>query len=259
MKDGDDVFIVESELDAAVLHEKGYIAVSVINGKQNKIELEVLNKLKKAARIFLVGDQDATGQTCMNNMAQLLPPEKIFRMNFSDAKDVGELVVAWDGMESIYGTFNERWDKIRATSMASWVTKNIPFISQLSDKPQEWIVDRLLPEKGYLIIAAKYGAMKSLSALHMAHGIATGQPVWGREALRPTACLYLDRENPEATINERRKNMGIPDNVIHYWGDWNEGKPVPNLDDPRLEEFAAKEGSHHHRLADRLARRGVGK
>ena len=241
VKDGDDVYVVESELDAAMLHQFGYVAVSVINGKQKQIELEVLNRLKKAGRIFLVGDQDAPGQICMNNLAPLLPPEKTFRMNFEDAKDIGELVIAWDGLENFLGTFNERWDKIRATSMASWVSKNVPFISQLSDKPQEWIVDRLLPENGYLLVTGKFGGQKSLSALHMAHGIATGEPVWGREVLRPTPVLYIDRENPQATVSERRTRLGMPPNVVHYWGDWTEGAETPNLDDPRIEEFAVRE------------------
>ena len=53
--------------------------------------------------------------------------------------------------------------------------------------------------------------------------------------------LYIDRENPQETIGVRRANLGIPDNQIRYWGDWTDGKETPNLDDPRLAEFAIKE------------------
>ncbi len=73
---GCDVYVVESELDAAVLHENGYIAVSVVNAKQSQLEPEVLKALTKAARIFMVGDQDVPGQICMDNLAKLLPPRK---------------------------------------------------------------------------------------------------------------------------------------------------------------------------------------
>ena len=86
--EGCDVYVVESELDAAILHEHGYIAVSVVNAKQKMLEPEVLKKLTTAYRIFLVGDQDAPGQICMDNLAGLLPAEKVYRMRLPEAKDV---------------------------------------------------------------------------------------------------------------------------------------------------------------------------
>jgi DNA primase len=88
---GCDVYIVESELDAAVLHERGHIAVSVISAAQRMIEPEVTKKLLTAARIFLIGDNDAAGIQCMDAIAKLLPPEKTYRMQLVGAKDVGEL------------------------------------------------------------------------------------------------------------------------------------------------------------------------
>ena len=147
---GCDVYIVESELDAAVLHENGYTAVSVINAKQSQIEPEVLKHLTtKAGRIFIVGDQDAAGQICMDNIKRLLPPEKIHTLSFSEAKDVGELAA------TLPIDFKERWDGLTKTALSSWVTRNIPFVADLPDTPQEWIVDRLLPVHGYLLISGK--------------------------------------------------------------------------------------------------------
>jgi hypothetical protein len=95
--EGCDVYVVESELDAAVLHEHGFIAVSVINAQQRQIEPEVLKKLLTAERIFLVGDQDqnGVGQSCMNNLARLLPAEKVCRLSLPDGvKDVGEWAIS---------------------------------------------------------------------------------------------------------------------------------------------------------------------
>ena len=237
---GCDVYVVESELDAAVLHEHGYVAVSVINAKQKQIELDVVEKLKAAARIFIVGDQDAPGQVCMNNISQLLPSEKVYRISFTDAKDVGELAHALKN-DAFGEEFKEKWEQLRTEALASWVARNIPFVGKLPDKRQEWIIHNLLPRNGYLLVTAKFGATKSLSALLMAFGIETGTEVFGREVAGKTPVLYVDRENPVQTINERRAHLGIPDSVIRYWGDWIDDMATPNLDDPRLSEFAIRE------------------
>jgi hypothetical protein len=242
--EGCDVYVVESELDAAVLHESGYIAVSVINAKQQQLEPEVLKKLLTASRIFLVGDQDAAGQICMDNIARLLPADKQYRMKLPN-KDVGELAKAAqqnDVDAFLLGDFKERWNAARKDSLASWVVLNIPFISDLSSEPQEWIVDRFLPMHGYLLISAKYGAQKSMVALLTAWGIEAGTAVLGRKVTRPVPVLYLDRENPQGTIGDRCKHLGVPANQIRYWGDWQPDEPVPQeIDDPRLIEFMVRE------------------
>jgi len=238
---GCDVYIVESELDAAILHENGFIAVSVVNAKQSQIELEVLKKLTTAYRIFLVGDQDGAGQICMENIAKLLPPEKIYRISFTDTKDVGELAVLAKKNEIILGTFDEQWDELRKDALASWVVHNIPFAAAIEAKPMEWVVDRMLPYGGLLLFSGKYGAYKSLWALFMAMGIESGTSVFGRKVLRKIPVLYVDRENHQQTVGERRTGIGLPDNAVRYWGDWIDDVETPNLDDPHLVEFAIRE------------------
>jgi hypothetical protein len=90
---GCDVFVVESELDAAVLHEHGFIAVSVINAQQRQIEPAIKTRLLTAGQIILIGDADKNnaGQKCMTHLAGLLPAEKVHRMVLpAGVKDVGE-------------------------------------------------------------------------------------------------------------------------------------------------------------------------
>jgi len=238
VKAGDDVYVVESELDAAVLHENGYTAVSVISATQKQIEHEVLKKLTTAKRIFLVGDQDGAGQVCMDNIAKLLPPEKLFRISFLDHKDVGELALACKGG---LGTFADTFENLKTDAMASWVVKNIPFASDIPDDPVQWVIDRLLPCGNVLMLSGKYGAMKSLIGLTLASGLARGTEVLGRKVSQKTPVLYIDRENPKEEIGLRRSKLGIPKKAIYYWGDWLERNPTPSLDDPRLDEFAARE------------------
>ena len=240
VSDGCDVFLVESELDAAVLEENGYTAVSVINAKQKSIESEVLRKLCQAQRIFLAGDQDSAGQICMNTIAKLLPPEKIYWISFSSAKDVGEWALAVKQDEPLLGSFRENWEQLRKDTLASWVAHNIPFAAAIPNNPQKWTVDRLLPYGGLLMVSGKYGAMKSILALWMGTGIESSPQVFGRAVLQRTPVLYVDRENPPSTIGERRSQMGIAENAVRYWGDWFD-EPTPSLADPRLEEFMRRE------------------
>ena len=111
---GCDVYVVESELDAAVLHEIGLIAVSVVNASQKRLEPEVLEKLLKAKRIFLVGDQDAAGAKCMHAISKWIPNEQRYRITFDDAKDIGELARLAKSNMGLLGTFEEQFrDLIR--------------------------------------------------------------------------------------------------------------------------------------------------
>jgi hypothetical protein len=84
--------VVESELDVALLYEQGSTAVSVISSTQRRIEPEVVKKLLTAARIVLIGDNDTVGIECMDALAKMLPPEKVFRTPLVGAKDICEAV-----------------------------------------------------------------------------------------------------------------------------------------------------------------------
>lgn len=111
---GCDVYVVESELDAAILHEIGLIAVSVVNASQKRMEPEVLEKLLTAKRIFMVGDQDAPGQKCMTAIGKWIPKDHLYRITFGDAKDIGELAQSAKRNLGLLGTFKEQFrDLIR--------------------------------------------------------------------------------------------------------------------------------------------------
>ena len=159
----------------------------------------------------------------MDNIANLLPPDKIYRLSFTDAKDVGEWAVITKGSESILGSFKEQWEGLRKDALSSWVAHNIPFASELSSEPQKWVIDKLLPVGCYLLITGKFGGTKSLTALLLAAGIENGGTVLGRTVTGKTPVLYVDRENPRDTIGIRRAKLNIPDNQIRYWGDWIDG------------------------------------
>ena len=78
----------------------------------------------------------------------------------------------------------------------------------------------MLPYGGLLLFSGKYGAYKSLWAFFMAAGIEAGTSVFRHKVLRKIPVLYVDHENHQQTVGERRTGIGLPDNAVRYWGDW---------------------------------------
>jgi len=239
----DDVYVTESELDALVLEEAGFQAVSVVNASQLKFEPAALALLCVAKRIFLVGDQDGPGQPTMDALGKLLPMEQTFRIRWP-------LEVAKDACELAYSQgdgFREHIKILTEEALIPWVNKNIPTISAVSKDPQRWLVDRMLPYGGLTILCGKQGAMKSIFALFLAKYLSSplsdeflGRPVHVPDGGLPV--LYLDRENPESTIGERRWRVGIiGSDTLRYWGDWLK-EDTPEPDDPRVLEWVHRTG-----------------
>lgn len=253
----EDVYVVEGETDVAVMEEAGFRAVSVMTAAQRKFDSRAIEAIKQAPRIFLVGDQadrsEDPGQKCMDGLYKLLPLESTFRVQFKEAKDVSELA------HKLGDSFAARIEELRDESLEPWVVKNLPSISQLSAEPVKWVVDRVLPYGGLSIICGSQGSMKSLLAMFAAQAVSRvpfgeitvslterGEPrlgakhqFLGRSILHGVPVLYVDRENPEGMVSERARRMGILGNRdFIYWGDWSE--QTPELDDPRLMEFARR-------------------
>ena len=82
--------------------------------------------------------------------------------------------------------------------------------------------------------------MKSLTGMYLAKAIAGASNTFlGRKIPRSLPVMYLDRENPEGEVSKRARLMGIMGmRDFQYWGDFNPAGFTPEVDDPRLLEFA---------------------
>jgi len=268
---GNGYSVVESELDALLLEEQGFHAVSVPNCNP-KFSDEVVEILQRAHPVFLIGDQDKPGQMCMSELQKRLPLKETHRVYLDGVKDVGELAKQdGDFASRIAGLHKQA---VRST----WATHNIPLVHTLTKDEPKWVVDRMFPRGGLSILCSKQGGNKSLIALLAAQAITgavqspdedhsalafnvsmdfaadqskripfQGSTFLGRAVPRPFPVLYIDRENSESEVTRRRLRTGLMqrDN-FHYWGDWNDWtdpiKATPDApDDPRLLEFAAKQ------------------
>ncbi len=83
------------------------------------------------------------------------------------------------------------------------------------DDPARWLAEPLLPAAGAVAIFAKGGTGKSLLALWLAAGLATGRGPAG--PAEPIEVLYLDYEMTLDTVVERLEDMGYaePEGLAH--------------------------------------------
>jgi hypothetical protein len=125
--------------------------------------------------------------------------------------------------------------------------KDLPTIARLTAEPVKWVIDRMLPYGCLTMMVGSQGSMKTLLAMYASQAIAghiPGRTFLGRKVMHGIPVLYIDRENPEAEISDRARYMGIRENEnFIYWGDFNKGEQTPQVDDPRLLDWA-----HRHNL-----------
>jgi hypothetical protein len=118
---------------------------------------------------------------------------------------------------------------------------DVPSIDAVPNVRVEWVVDRMIPRKSITILSAVPGGMKSYIALDIARCVASGLPFAGRKT-QSLPVLYLDRENPDSVIQERKRFLEIASTPgLRYWGVWCTEWPA-HIDDPRLLEFAEEGG-----------------
>jgi KaiC/GvpD/RAD55 family RecA-like ATPase len=88
----------------------------------------------------------------------------------------------------------------------------------LGDDPARWLAEPLIPDASAVAIFAKGGTGKSLLALWLAAGLATGSGLTG--VCEPVEVLYLDYEMTIRDVVERLEDMGYDDpetlSRLHY-------------------------------------------
>jgi hypothetical protein len=105
----------------------------------------------------------------------------------------------------------------------------------------EWLVEDMLPLRSVNLLTAESGTGKTWVAHGIAGAIAHDRPFIGCKA-KHRRVLYLDGENPLATVRRNVFELGIHEtDHLKIWGGWNV-EPPPGPDDQRIVHFAQKEG-----------------
>ena len=111
------------------------------------------------------------------------------------------------------GHQDEQGEWASPTPLVDW-----PVAYGLDIAPAQWLAKPLLPAQGAVAIFAKGGTGKSLLALWLAAGLATGNGLSGR--CDPVDVLYLDYEMTLSTVVDRLEDMGHDDpkalDRLHY-------------------------------------------
>jgi archaellum biogenesis ATPase FlaH len=96
---------------------------------------------------------------------------------------------------------------------------------------EDWLIKPLIPRNQLVVIFAPGGTGKSLLALYIAAGLATGRNIFGIEH-EPISVLYMDYEMQQAQLYERLTAMGYNKNTdltrLHYAS----LPPIASLDTP---------------------------
>lgn len=113
--------------------------------------------------------------------------------------------------------FNQELSKLRANDEHFYL--DWPTFWARDDEERAWLVEPLLPAGRSVALYAKGGTGKSLLALWLAAGAATGREMFGVHRA-PLSVLYLDYEMTTDDLAERLEDMGYGPEVdmghLHY-------------------------------------------
>lgn len=134
----DDVYIVEGEPDVWAMHQGGFIAVGYPSAEYTPTSAE-RDRLMKANRIFLAGDNDTAGEGAMNKLWAELR-DRVYRIRWPDGiKDANDfLVKECDGItESFTANVEKLRDKALETPIPDFFDLGQTLMNADSTPPME--------------------------------------------------------------------------------------------------------------------------
>jgi hypothetical protein len=154
--------------------------------------------------------------------------------NAYDTAQSGEEVLTES--EAAMRRLAERHARAAGTNrISSWA--QIPTLEQLPAGDVSWAVEGMIPAGSVVLWAGESGSYKTWLSLWLAKALQEGRDFLGRKTVRRPV-LYLDRENPQALIQERCSQLGIQSSEnLKIWGGW-QSDPPPMIGDRRLLEIA---------------------
>lgn len=137
------------------------------------------------------------------------------------------------------GRFKRRIQRFPRTTSPGRIKKfsDIPRISTLQALPREWLIEGVVPQASLTLLTAPPAGFKTWFALSLAGAVSKGADFLERKTIRAPV-LYVDYENPESLIHERRDVLKL-DGEIRLWGHWLHDPP-PQIGDKRLLKIARR-------------------
>ena len=210
------IYLVEGEKAADALVSIGAIATTSHTGA-GSWPAEITQYFA-GANIVVIPDHDEPGRSYARRAIQnLLPVAKSIRY-----LDLDLMVEGDDAHEWVYHAKGTRKELAELAKQAPIITKelavtdseqledttqteqeaynptpqllNIEAWDTIKDEPVRWIIENVLPERGFAALYGPPGSYKSFIALDIAEAVATGRQWMGNQVTNPGAVLYIAGE-----------------------------------------------------------------
>ena len=204
------IYLVEGEKAADALVSIGAIATTSHTGAGSWPE--EITQYFAGANVVVIPDNDEPGISYAKRaIAHLLPVVKSIRY-----LDLGLMIEGDDAYEWVYHAKGTRKELAELAKQAPVITQqakaaepepvpseaynptpqllNIEAWDTIKDEPVRWIIENVLPEKGFAALYGPPGSYKSFIALDIAEAVATGRQWMGNQVMNPGAVLYLAGE-----------------------------------------------------------------
>jgi hypothetical protein len=205
------IYLVEGEKAADALTSIGAIATTSHTGA-GSWPTEITQYFANA-NVVVVPDNDEPGRVYAKRaIANLLPVVKSIRY-----LDLGLMMEGDDAYEWVYHAKGTRKELAEMARQAPVITEqaepaqqqqpdpseaynptpqllNIEAWDTIKDEPVNWIIENVLPDKGFAALYGPPGSYKSFIALDIAEAIATGRQWMGNQVTNPGAVLYIAGE-----------------------------------------------------------------
>ena len=236
---GKAIYLVEGEKAADALASIGAVATTSHTGA-GSWPTEITQYFT-GANVVVIPDNDAVGvQYAKKAISHLVPVAKSVRY-----LDLNLMIEGDDAYEWVHDMAGTRKELAELAKQAPVITDqpkaaepeiepteaynptpqllNIEAWDTIKDEPVQWIIENVLPERGFAALYGPPGSYKSFIALDIAEAVATGRQWMGNQISSPGAVLYIAGEGhggigariKACKINNRTKD-GAQIYVIRY-------------------------------------------
>ena len=207
---GKAIYLVEGEKAADALASIGAVATTSHTGA-GSWPTEITQYFS-GANVVVIPDNDAVGvQYAKKAISHLVPVAKSVRY-----LDLNLMMDGDDAYEWVHDMAGTRKELAELAKQAPVITDqpkaaepeieppeaynptpqllNIEAWDTIKDEPVHWVIDNVLPEKGFAALYGPPGSYKSFIALDIAEAVATGRQWMGNQISSPGAVLYIAGE-----------------------------------------------------------------
>jgi len=203
------VILCEGEIDAIRLDQEGIPAVAATAGAET-FNRELADQLNEKT-VYIVYDNDAAGKKGIKKVLEFLPTAKIIELplDSSDICDFFTLHTKQDFVEILKrATTKEEWAIKYQKEEYSTITASE--LLQIEYPEEEWIIDQIIPQSGFVMFVGEAGVGKSYIALDAVRAVTNKTTFLDHfEVKTETNVLIIDMENGLRRIQKRIRGMNF--------------------------------------------------